>query len=205
MSKEFGCEISCSVEDRQEIWSELSRIIGFENVDREMPDVADVAEKLGSAINAIDVLTPLLNSHQLGYREQTAELEKAGGELVSSLADNPAFESPGKAIAFLKDLSDRLTVVQRACADAAGELKSVHGKSGAKRLHYYDQFTELLVSLLKRYELSAKLQRRNGRVPSGPLYRLAKHMEVFLPIDLRCETDEARFSRLRSSLKILKR
>ena len=166
------------------------------------PAVLPIATRLAKSAQSLELLARGLAGMQTGMRD-AEDLEFA---LLArqALSLNPLIGDLSRA-------DERLASFQLQCSEmsevfwiALKILKEERGKSGRKKLSWYDDFTAFLLKLAKLANVEPNLNKdRISGTRGGWVFNAAQALEPLLYPLMRSETPEACGKRLERSLKRL--
>lgn len=144
---------------------------------------------------------PILRGLQTGFHE--GHQIEAATRIREALEKNSELKT--SADEFLQDFCDRMNAVSQACLVAAGDLKSIKGRSGRKSIDWYDDFTRALVLIAERNNIRTTIVTdRVTHKSGGRFLELGAAFERLLYPPMRSSSREALAKRLRRSLRRVK-
>jgi len=174
----------------EEIHFGLSKIVGRWFDEQSAKEASPVAKALLSIGKELIAAAELLGGHQDGFHTHV-EIE-ATSYVKNILASDPSIGLIDNADLALNTFRDGASLIGRACLEAYSDLKSHGAKGGRETLHYYDDFSRLLLDIASQAGVEPKnIKDRVTGLRSGWLYEAAQAFEPFLYKHMRSPSAEA--------------
>jgi hypothetical protein len=187
----------------QEIHQRIAGIIGLWFAEQEAKEAPPVAKALLSTGRNLLEASKALSGHHTGMHA-SVEIQVTN-ETVRQLALDPAIGSIEMANTLVGDFHEQSAKIGQACLDAWVDLTKEGGQNGRPALHWYDDFTSLLLDIAKKAGIKASIGRdRATRERTGWLFQAAQALEPFLHRWMRSQSPEACGKRLERSIARLR-
>jgi hypothetical protein len=186
----------------QELHRKLGVIIEEWLSEQERMEVFPVAKALLSTAKNLTEVSRLLSGLETGFRS-SVEIAVIS-QITKYLALDPTVGSLAKALALVSAFQQDAARLAHVCMVAHARLPD---RSGDRRpaLHWYDDFTALLLEIADKAAVSPTLGKdRNTNNRTGWLFEAAQALESFLHRDMRSPSPEACGKRLERSRKRLR-
>lgn len=185
------------------IYSKLGRLHGLGSAERSRLDIAPLEAALRAIGSSLETIASTLSAHQTGLRE--IRDIKIVSQLATILAVNPEIGSRQRADELIASFQRDAARMAQACRIAAAGFSWDVGKAGRPKLHWYDDFTGLLLEIAQRGGIKPKLGKdRITGVRTGWLLGAAQELETFFDPAMRSPDAEACAKRLERARKARK-
>jgi hypothetical protein len=170
---------------------------------REAKQASPVAKALLATGRNLLEASRVLSGHQTGIH--TSVEIQATTEAVRLLALDPTIGSIDTAKTLVGNFHEQSAKIGHACLDGWADLAEEGGQKGRPALHWYDDFSRLLLEIAKRAGVKASIGRdRVTRERTGWLFEAARALEPFLDRWMRSQSPEACGKRLERSMRRLR-
>jgi hypothetical protein len=187
----------------QEIHLRIAQIIGLWFAEQEAKQASPVAKALLATGRNLLEASRVLSGHQTGIH--TSVEIQATTEAVRLLALDPTIGSIDTAKTLVGNFHEQSAKIGHACLDGWADLAEEGGQKGRPALHWYDDFSRLLLEIAKRAGVKASIGRdRVTRERTGWLFEAARALEPFLARWMRSQSPEACGKRLERSMRRLR-
>ena len=186
-----------------DIYLELAKIIGRWFEEQSAKGASPVAKALLSTGKELIAAAKLFGGQETGLHTHV-EIESTS-YVKEILALDPTVGSIDDAEQVLRIFRDGASRIGHACMVAYADLASEASKGGREHLHYYDDFTGLLLVIAGKAGVEPKnLKDRVTGLRSGWLCEAAQAFEPFLYESMRSPSAEASGKRLERSRRRLR-
>jgi hypothetical protein len=156
-----------------EIHLRIAEIIGLWFSEQEAKEASPVAKALLSTGRNLLEASRVLSGHQTGIH--TSVEIQATTEAVRLLALDPTIGSIDTAKTLVGNFHEQSAKIGHACLVAWADLAEEGGQKGRPALHWYDDFTSLLLDIAKKAGVKASIGRdRATRERTGWLFQAAQ-------------------------------
>ena len=187
----------------QEIHQRMAEIIGLYLAEQEAKEASPVAKALLATGRNLLEASKVLGGHQTGMH--TSVEIQVTTEAVRLLALDPTIGPIDTAKTFVENFHEQSAKIGHACLVAWADLAEEGGLKGRPALHWYDDFTSLLLDIAKKAGIKASIGRdRATRERTGWLFQAAQALEPFLYRWMRSNSPEACGKRLERSVRRLR-
>ena len=199
----LGVASHFDVDGVQQIHLRIAEIIGLWFAEQEAKEASPVAKALLSTGRNLLEASRVLSGHQTGIH--TSVEIQATTEAVRLLALDPTIGSIDTAKTLVGNFHEQSAKIGHACLVAWADLAEEGGQKGRPALHWYDDFTSLLLDIAKKAGIKASIGRnRATRERTGWLFQAAQVLEPFLDPWMRSQSPEACGKRLERSTRRLR-
>jgi hypothetical protein len=184
--------------DIRKVYGRLAQIIGQWSAEDNRLDVAPLAKTFTAMGKELKEVAKILSGHEEGLHDiHDTEIVS---QLAMILALDPEVGSRQQANKLLASFRSDAAKVAHACLVVAGVLKRTVGKSGRPQMDWYDEFTELLLTIAKSACINPQLWKdRDEGDWRGWLFEASQRLQVFFPPEMHPPSREAAGKRLERS------
>jgi hypothetical protein len=180
------------------LYLQLGKIIGSWLANEQSKDGAPVSSALRKVAKDLAGAAQLLSGRETGIRSTTQIFATRMASQI--LALDPALKT--NANDYLLTFLEHANRVGHACQVAAADLAQKSNLKGKEKLHWYDDFTKLLVGIAERAGVRPTLGNDSVHdTPCGWLFDAAQELEGFLFSWMLSPSGKACGRRLERSLK----
>jgi hypothetical protein len=186
-----------------DLYSKLGAIIGQWMSEQQRLEASSVAGSLLLTARSLNEASLVLGGFETGFH---SDLEIAvASRIAKYLALDPRVSSLAKAQEVISSFRQEAARIAHVCMVARADLPDRPGERGRRALHWYDDFTALLLEVAKEADLKPTFRKDRGTgARSGWLFEGAQALESFLYPEMRSPSPEACGKRLERSQRRLR-
>jgi hypothetical protein len=187
-----------SESDISEFYGRLAQIIGRWSAEENRLDIAPLAKTFTAMAKELKKVAEILSGHEQGLHE-IHDIEIVS-QLATILALDPEVGSLQQADKLIASFRGDAARVAHACLVVACDLKQTVGKSGRPQMDWYDEFTELLLTIAKSAGINPQLWKDRDKGDwHGWLFEAAQRLQMFFPPTMHPPNGKAAGKRLERS------